>query len=146
MRRRRVRAEKQTRDQTRTVHSARFVPAANIESSKWNKIAVTGNVAVTAEHATTALIEIRDHHDVGLVIARARFQPRFPFTHIVGTAEVCVPVRATDLQATEFVNQEEVDHTSHGICSVHRRGAVLEDVDVIDHRERNQLDVVPTEY
>src|SRR5213080_1533250 len=119
MRRRSVRAEKQTRDQTRARDSTGEIPAANVESSKWNKIAVTGNVAVTAEHATTALIEIRDHHDVGLVIARAGFQPRFPFTHIVGTAEVCVPVRATNLQPTELVDQEEVDHTSDSIGSVH---------------------------
>src|SRR5207253_4151440 len=40
MRRRSVRAEKQTGNQTFTVHSAREIPAANIESSKWNKIAV----------------------------------------------------------------------------------------------------------
>src|SRR5437588_1065847 len=146
MRCRSVRAEKQTGNQTFTVHSAREIPAANVESSKWNKIAVTGNVAVTAEQATRALIEIGDHHDVGFVITRAGFQPRFPFTHIVGTAEVCVAVRATDLQATEFVDQEEVNHTGHGICSVHRRSAILQDIDVIDHGERNQLDVVATEY
>src|SRR2546421_6637878 len=40
MRRRSVRAEKQTGNQTFTVHSAREIPAANVESSKWNKIAV----------------------------------------------------------------------------------------------------------
>ena len=102
-------------------------------------------VFVTAEQATGALIEIGDHHDVGLVIARAGFQPRFPFTHIVGPSHVCVSVRATDLQATEFVDQEEVDHTSHRIRSVHSRGAVLQDIDVIDHREGNQLDVVAKE-
>jgi hypothetical protein len=44
------------------------------------------------------------------------------------------------------VNQEEVDHTSHGIRSIHSRGAILQDVDVIDHRERNELDVVATVY
>src|SRR5256714_5077288 len=146
MRCRSVRAEKQTGNQTLAMHSARFVPTANIESSKWNKIAVTGNVAVTAEQATRALVEIGDHHDVGLVIARAGFQPRFPFTHIVGTAEVCIAVRATDFQATELVDQEEIDHTSDGICSVHRRSAILQDIDVIDHGEGNQLDVVATEY
>src|SRR5438552_2927945 len=146
MRCRSVRAEKQTRNQTLAMHSAREIPAANVESSKWNKIAVTGNVAVTAEQATRALIEIGDHHDVGFVITRAGFQPRFPFTHIVGTAEVCVAVRATDFQATEFVDQEEVNHTGHGICSVHRRSAIIQHIDVIDHGERNQLDVVATEY
>src|SRR5205807_8646374 len=100
----------------------------------------------TAEQATSALVEISNDNDVGLVVSRAGFQPRFPFTHVVGATEICVPVRATDLQATELVDQEEVDYTSHGICSVHSRGAVLQDINVIDHREGNQLDVVATEY
>src|SRR6478672_9714331 len=107
MRRRSVCAEKQTGNQTETLHSARFVPTANVESSKWNKIAVAGNVAVTTEQAARALKEIGDHYDIGFVIARAGFQPRVPFTHIVGSPEVCVPVVAPDLQATEFVDQEE---------------------------------------
>ena len=145
MRRWRVRAEKQTGDQTFTLHSAWEVRAANIESSKPSEIPVGRNVAVTTEQATRALIEIGNHHDVCLVIARAGFQPRFPFTHVVGPAHVGVPVRATDLQATEFVDQEEVDHTSHCVRSVHGRGAILEDVNVIDHREGNKLNVVAEE-
>src|SRR6266850_1110133 len=142
---RRVRAKKQPRNQPGALHSARKVPTANVESSKWHKVPVAGLVFVAAEQATRALIEIGDHHDVCFVVAGACFQPRFPFTHIVGATEVCVPVRATDLQATELVDQEEVDHTSHGIGSVYSRGAVLQDIDVIDHGEGNQLDVVPTE-
>src|SRR5882724_141474 len=114
MRRRRVRAEKQTGNQTLALNSARFVSTANVESSKWDEIAVAGNVAIPAEQATRALIEIGDYDDVRLVIARAGFQPRFPFTHIVGTTKICIPVGATDLQATEFVDQEEVDYTGHG--------------------------------
>ncbi len=58
MRRRSVRAEKQTRDQTLALHSAHFVPAANIESSKWNKVPVAGNVAVAAEHASHSPISL----------------------------------------------------------------------------------------
>src|SRR5439155_26306668 len=73
MRRRTVCAEEQTGDQTRARDSTGEIPAANVESSEWNKIAVTGNVAVTAEQATCALIEVGDNHDVGLVIARAGF-------------------------------------------------------------------------
>src|SRR4029078_12599079 len=124
MRRRSVRAEKQTGDQTFSLHSALKIPTANVESSKWKKVPVAGNVAVTAEQATGALIEIGDHHDIGLVIAGAGFQPRFPFTHIIGPSHFCISVGATDLQATDLVNQEEVDHASHRIRSVHSRGAV----------------------
>ena len=41
------------------------------------------------------------------------------------------------------MDQEEVDHTGHCIGSVHSRGAVLQDVDVIDHRKGNEIDVNP---
>ena len=133
MRRRSVRAEEQPWDQTLVLHGTWFVAAAYVESSKRDKVPVAGNVAITAEQATGALIEIGDHHDIGLVIAGAGFQPRFPFTHIIGPSHVCISVAATDLQATELVNQEEVDHASHRIRSVHSRGAVLQDIDVIDH-------------
>ncbi|KAF5408038.1 MAG: hypothetical protein Udaeo2_18340 [Candidatus Udaeobacter sp.] len=145
MRRWRVRAEEQTRDQTFTLHSTWEVRAANVESSKGSEIPVGRNVAVTTEQATRALVHVGDHHYVRLVIAGAGFQPCFPFTHIVGCSHVCVSVRATDLQASELVDQEEVDHTSHRIRSVHGRGAVLEDVNVIDHREGNKLNVVTEE-
>src|SRR5439155_9234171 len=146
MRRRSVCAKKQTGNQTATLHSAGFVPAAHVESSKWNKIAVAGNVAVTAEQATRALKEIGDHDYIGFVIASTSFQPRVPFTHIVGASQVCVPIVAPNLQTTEFVNQEEVDHAGHGVGSVHSRSTVLQDIDVIDHGEGNQLDVVAKEY
>src|SRR5215471_7758157 len=145
MRRWRVRAEEQTRDQTFTLHSAGEIAAAHIESSKASEISVTGNVAVTTEQATRALIEIGDHHNVRLVITGACFQPCFPFTHVVGCSHVCVSVRAADLQASELVDQEEVDHTSHRVGSVHSRGAILEDVNMVDHREGNKLDVVTEE-
>src|SRR5881394_3594627 len=126
MRRRSIRTEKQTGNQTFALYSARFVAASNVESSKWNKIPIAGNVAVTAEKTTGALVKISNDNDVRLVIARASFQPRFPFTHVVGTAEIRVAVGATNLQPTELVDQEEVDHASHGIRSVHSRGTVLQ--------------------
>ena len=139
-------AEKQTGDQP-DVPCTRpgKLPLRMSNPPNRNNIRVAGDVAVAAEQATGALVEIGNDNDVGLVIARAGFQPRFPFTHVVGRSHVCVSVSATDLQATEFVDQEEVDHTSHRIGSVHSRGAVLQDIDVIDHGEGNQLDVVAAE-
>src|SRR5207244_10683440 len=61
-------------------------------------------------------------------------------------SNIRVPIRTTKLQTTELVNQEEVAHTSYGSGSVHSRGAILQDIDVINHGEWNQLDVVATEY
>src|SRR5467141_2405391 len=109
MRRRCVCAEKQAGDQTATATTAivtREVSAATIKSAKPPEISVTRNITVTAENATGALPEIGNHHDVGLVIAGAGFDPGVPLTHIVGCSEICVPVAATNFQSAEFVNQE----------------------------------------
>src|SRR5882724_12504446 len=126
MRRRIAVAEKQSGNQTATLNATREIAAAVIKSAKRNKEAVGRNVAVATEQASSALIEIGDHHDVRLVIASAGFQPRFPFTHIIGRSHVCVPVRATDLQTAEFVDQEEVDHASDRVGTVDSRGAILQ--------------------
>ena len=39
------------------------------------------------------------------------------------------------------MDQKEVDHTGNGVGAIHSRGTILEDVDVIDHREGNEVNV-----
>src|SRR5215467_14461815 len=95
--RRRVCAEEQTGDQPETHEPSKVtgeVPAAIIEPAKASEIPVGRNVTVTAEKATGALPEIGNDHDIGLVIAGAGFQPRFPFAHVIGRTEICVSVSA----------------------------------------------------
>src|SRR5207237_2218041 len=53
----------------------------------------------------------------------------------------CVPVTAADLQPAKLVDQKEVDHAGDRVGAVDRRGAILQDVDVIDHRKWNQVNV-----
>src|SRR4029077_15149135 len=144
MRRRCVCAEKQTGDQTATSQAAREVPAARVKSAKPVEIPVGRNIAVAAENAAGPLPEIGNDYDIGLVVAGAGFKPRLPLTHLVGGAHVCVSVGASDLQAAEFVDQEEVDHARDRVGAVHSRGAILQDVNVIDHGEGYQVDVRPS--
>ena len=143
--RRRVGTEKQLRDQAETDKAsnvARLIPAAHIESPKRNlKFPFARNVAVAAKQAAGTLPEIGNDHNVGLVIAGAGFNPCLPLAHVIGRSQVCVSITAPDLQPTEFVYQKEVDHTSHRVGAIHSRGAILQNVDVIDHREGNQVDV-----
>ena len=116
-------------------------PAAIIASSPGYLKRVAGNVPVTAEEAAGTLPEIGDDNDIGLVISGPGFQPCLPFAHVVGCSEVCVPVTPPDLQPTELVDQKEVDHAGDRVGAVHRRRAILQDVDVINHRKRNQVNV-----
>ena len=149
MRRRRVhtelrktrRGEKHARKQTAICNAAREITAAIVPSAKGNKEAVGRNIAVTTKNATEAFPEIGNNNDIGLVISGSRFDPCLPLTHLVRGAQVCVPVRRSDLQTAELVNQEEVDHTRDGVGAVHSRGAILEDVNVIDHRKWYQVNV-----
>src|SRR5438034_9620625 len=134
-------AEKEARQQAATLNATRKVAAACVEPSKRNKEAVGGNVPVTAENSAFALPEIGYHHDVCLVITGAGLEPCLPLAHFIGRSHVCISVSGPNLQATEFVDQEEVDHTSDGVGSIHSRGAIFKDVNVIDHRERYQVNV-----
>src|SRR2546423_8749194 len=145
--RRSVCAEEQTGNQTATHEPsivAREISAAIIEPSPFSEIPVGRNIAVAAENTTRALPEIGNDHDIGLVISGAGFDPCLPLTHVIGCPEICVPVSPSNLQAAELVDQEEVDHASDRIGSVHSRGAILEDVDVIDHRKGDQVNVRAT--
>src|SRR5262249_34207482 len=129
--RRGVCAEEQTGDQTNTHEPSNVtgeIAAPPIQSAKPSEIPVRRKKAVGTENATGPLPEIGNDHDIGLVVSGASFDPSFPFTHIIGCAEIGVAVSAPNLQATEFVNQEEVDHASDRVRSVHCRRAILEDV------------------
>src|SRR6266403_1584085 len=123
------------------LHPARKIPAARIKSAEASEIPVGRKIAVTTEDTTAALPKIGNDHDISLVIASAGFQPRLPFTHFIGRSQVCVPVSTPDLQTAEFVEHKEVHHTRDRVGAIHSRGAILEDVHVIDHRKRKQVNV-----
>src|SRR6516164_7608714 len=123
--RRASRAKEQARKQTSALNATRFVAAAIIKSAKWNKEGVTRNVAVGAKNTTPAFPEIGNNNDIRLVVAGARFDPRFPLSHVVGSSHIRVAVRPSDFQSTEFVDQEEVDHTRDSVRTVHSRRAIL---------------------
>src|SRR5256885_12976511 len=134
-------AEKHFREQAEHSNAARFSRDASIDATPGCLKGVTGNVPVTAEEAAGTLPEVGNDHNVGRVISRASFKPCLPLAHIVGRSQVCVPVTAPDLQTTEFVDQKEVDHAGNRIGAIHSRGPILQDVDVIDHREGNEVNV-----
>src|SRR6266487_4002089 len=136
-----ARAEEQTRNQPAADNAARKVAAAIVPSAKGNKEAVGRNVPVAAENSAGAFPEIGDNNDVRLVVAGAGFDPCLPFAHFIGSSQIGVPVSPSDFKTAELVDQEEVDHAGDGVGPVHSRGAILEDVNVIDHRKRYQVNV-----
>src|SRR5215472_7078501 len=109
MRRRRVRTEKQSRDQVIHVRKKRKSSnptgkkrIAKIMRSPGNREKVTLNVAVATVNSS-AIVKVGNHKDIGLIISRAGFEPALPFAHVVRGSQICVPIAATDLQTTELV-------------------------------------------
>ena len=97
----------------------REVSAASIDSSKSVEIPVTRKKAVSAEKTACALPEIGNDHNIGLVVSGAGFDPCFPFAHVIGRSEICVPVSAPDFQTAELMNQKEVDHAGDRVGTIH---------------------------
>src|SRR5882724_3280660 len=139
-----ARTEKHTWTQAAELNAAREIEAASIKSAPGNLKGVTGQVPIGAKDATGSLPKIGNDHNLGFIISSAGFDPCLPLTHVVGRSQVCVPITAPDFQSTELVDQKEVDHASNRIGPIHSRGAILQDVDVIDHRKRNQINVHTT--
>ena len=71
-------------------------------------------------------------HDVGLVVACARKQIGGFLTRVVGKAQIRVAIAGVNLQTTKPVDQENVHHTGHGVSAINGRGAVLQNIDVIN--------------
>src|SRR5437868_10244702 len=152
MGRRRVPTKKQLRDQSKAsewrlwvaewADEAGEIRAALIKSAPWVLVRVTGNVAVATVDGGP-IVGIGNDHDIGLVISRPGNQPRLDLACVIGGAKVGIADTASDLQTTEFVFQKDVEHTGYRIAAINGRGAILQNVDVINHWEGNEIDVHP---
>src|SRR6266480_1883248 len=136
----RVRAEKQFRNQAETSNVPRKISAAIIKSSECERVRVTGEETVARIDGGT-IVEIGNDHDISLVISHAGFEPALQLARVVGRTHVRVAHAPSNLKTTELVYQKDVDHAGHRIGAVNGRGAVLQDVDVVDHWEGNQINV-----
>src|SRR6266581_949367 len=135
------RPKKQPWDQPAIYDAARFFRATSVASAKGYVKRICRQIPVAAKETASALPEIRNHYNVSLVITSAGFDPCFPLAHVVGCPEVRIPVAAPDLQAAEFVDQKEVNHAGNRIRAVHGGGAILQNIDVINHGKREQVNV-----
>src|SRR5438552_132422 len=152
MGRRRVPTKKQLRDQSKAsewrlwvaewADEARKIPTAMIESAPSVLVRVTGNVAVATIDGGP-IVGVGNDHDIGLVISRAGNHPCFRLACVIGGAQVRIANTASDLQTTEFVFQKDIEHTGHRIAAINGRGAILQDVDMINHWKGNEIDVHP---
>src|SRR5438132_12883762 len=113
-----------------------------IESAPRKLVRVTGNVAV-ATVDSGPIVGIGDDNDIGLVISRPGNHPRLELACVIGGTQVGVANTGSNLQTAEFVFQKDIEDTGHCIAAINGRGAILQDVDVINHGEGNKIDVHP---
>src|SRR5437764_9224198 len=98
--RRRVRAEKQARYQSKASDAAGKNPTATIKSTPIKRIRVTGNAAVAAIDGSP-IVGIGNDHDIGLVIRCTRNHPRLELASVIGGAQVGIANTASNLHTTE---------------------------------------------
>src|SRR5205823_13031476 len=63
------------------------------------------------------------------------------FPRVIGKAEIGVAIAGVELQATEPVDQPDVEHTGDRVRSINGGSAILQDVDMVDQPEGNRVQV-----
>ncbi len=121
----------------------RLIRAALVKSSKCKRVGVACEETVAGIDSRT-IVKIGNDHDIRSIVSYPSFDPALPLTCVIGRAQICVPITPSKLQTTKLVYQKNVDDTRHRIGAINGRGAILQDVDMIDHREWNQVDVHAT--
>src|SRR5437763_603570 len=148
MGRRRDSTKKQRRDQSKAVWNlvvkraddAGKIATAKIKSAPRKLVRVTGNVAVTTIDGGP-IVGIGNDHNIGLVISRAGNHPSLELSRVIGGTQVGIANTASNLHITEFVFQEDVEHTGHPIPAVNGGGATLQDVHTSMHWESIDINI-----
>ena len=101
-------------------------------------IGAPGPVALRLQHRVLFLVLSR-HDDAGLVVAEAGHGA---VALVVNVALLREAVAAVDGEPFEVVVEQHVDHAADRVRAVDGRSAVLEDLDALDQRGREEVDVL----
>src|SRR5205823_11077169 len=104
------------------------------------KVSVGGNVPVAAVDGG-ALVHHSVNNNVRLVVTGAGKEVCSLFALIVRGAEIGVAVAGINFEAAKPVDQPNVKHTTDRVTAVNGRGAVLQNVDVINQSKWKQVEV-----
>src|SRR6478672_1530173 len=92
------------------------------------------------------MVKVKDVTGNGyLVITHAEEDVRLIKTRVVGYG---VAIILRDLDSTEIFPEVNIDHTGHGVRTVHGRSARLQNFDALDRSKRDRIDIdkSPTEH
>src|SRR4029077_9505281 len=111
-----------------------------IRTTKAGKVSVGGNVPVAVVDCGT-IVHLSVNNNVRLLVSSAGEEVCPLFTLIVGGAEIGVAVAGINFETAKPVDQPNVNHTTDRVTAVNGRGAVLQNVDVINQPKWKQVEV-----
>src|ERR1700730_3125861 len=113
---------------------------AEICAAKLFEVTVMRDIRVAREDGSP-IVKLRIDNNVRLVVAGAGENVRSVFGCVVGESKIGVARARIHFNPTKFVDQPNVKHARHRIGAANRRGAVFQDVDVVDQSNWERVDV-----
>src|SRR5436190_8109802 len=114
--------------------------ATVIRAAKSREVRITRDISVTRIDCGP-IVKLGVNYNVRFIVSSTGEEISPFFTRVIGKAEIGVAIAGVELEATEPVDQPNVEHTGDCVRTINGGSAVLQDVDVIDQPERNGVEV-----
>src|SRR5437868_12087552 len=124
----------------RRAHAAGERTATVIRAAKPRDVRITRNISV-ARKDCGPIVKLGVNYNVRFIVSSTGEEISPFFTRVIGKAEIGVAVAGVELEATEPVDQPNVEHAGDCVRSINGGSAVLQDIDVINQPERNRVQV-----
>src|SRR5438477_10351913 len=111
-----------------------------ILAAKSREVRITGDISVARIDCGT-IVKLGIDNNVRFIVSSTGEEISSFFTHVIGRAEVGVAIAGVELEATEPVDQPDVEHTGDCVRAVNGGSAILQNVDVVNQSERNGVQV-----
>src|SRR5437588_12548900 len=109
--------------------------ATGILTAKSPEVRITRNISV-ARKDCGPIVKLGVNYNVRFIVSSTGEEISPFFTRVIGKAEIGVAIAGVELEATEPVDQPNVEHTGDRVRAINGGSPVLQDVDVIDQPER----------
>ena len=114
--------------------------ATEITAAKSREVRITRDISV-ARIDCGPIVKLGVNYNVRFIVSSTGEEISPFFTRVIGKAEIGVAIAGVDFEATEPVDQPNVEHTGDRVRSINGGSPILQDVDVVDQPERNGVEV-----
>ena len=114
--------------------------AAVIKAAKSREVRITRDISV-ARVDGGSIVKLGVNYNVRFIVSSTGEEISPLFGRVIGKAEIGVAIAGVELEATEPVDQPNVEHAGDCVRSINGGSAVLQDIDVVDQPKRNRVQV-----